>query len=141
MGSVRKHIASNACAPPPPPHLTWSVRDTRAGVDGTDEWEWISPDDVDFSGPPALPVPGCWREGLEAGDVDKIFLVREASAEGGGEGGGAIVSAGDSGSTSSEGRLEFYVKWKAMAHLHCQMLQHSSYLGFVFVDQSAGYHE
>ena len=84
-------------------------------VDGQDEWEWVEEGSPDYKQPNALPVPGCWRPGLEAGDIDKIFLVREI--EGTGE------KADDAPRRSSKQKgpdLELYVKWKGLSHLHCQ---------------------
>lgn len=95
-------------------------------IDGNDEWEWV--DDAEV-GPPPPPPPraGLWRpqkkacelEGSEeedvemdidrilgkVGDLDKIFLVRAAD--------GATPTGDGTG-------LELYVKWKGMAHMHCQ---------------------
>ena len=84
-------------------------------VDGQDEWEWVEEGSPDYKQPNALPVPGCWRPGLEAGDIDKIFLVREIEATG--------EKADDAPRRSSKQKgpdLELYVKWKGLSHLHCQ---------------------
>jgi hypothetical protein len=81
-------------------------------IDGRDDFEWVTPDGPDAAQPAALPVPGCWRPGLEAGDVDKIYLMRAAGGAGG---------TGGAGGAGCDGRsVDFFVKWKGLSHTHCQ---------------------
>ena len=86
-------------------------------VDAEDEWEWIAPDEPDAPQPPPMPVLGCWRPGFEAGDLDKIYLVRDTADD------GSAASRGGVGFGAAHARAragEFFVKWKGMAHIHCQ---------------------
>jgi hypothetical protein len=68
-----------------------------AWVDGNDDWSWapMPPDGL----PRAVPVPGAWRPGLYAEPVEKIYLARVVEAD---------------------GTTRLFVKWKGLAHIHCQ---------------------
>ena len=69
-----------------------------AWVDDSDEWNWVA---TPKSGvPPALPVAGAWRPEFAVPAIEKIYLTRPPEHEG--------------------GSLLLLVKWKDLAHIHCQ---------------------
>ena len=64
-------------------------------IDGRDDWAWAG-----SAAPPAPPPPGVWSVGgliFSTPGVESIFQAR-----------------------SQGGTQEFYVKWKGLAHIHCQ---------------------
>ena len=67
-----------------------------AWVDDNDEWCWRNEEPAPV--PEPVPVPGGWVRGLVAGPIDKIFLRRSMDGV----------------------ATDFFVKWKALAHLHSQ---------------------
>ena len=97
------------CPPKPPPspscstarrlHIAFDRFDETEGawIDDNDEWHWLP---MPRNGvPPAVPVPGAWRPGLSPGPIEKIYLTRLEDEDVG---------------------TEFLVKWKELAHIHCQ---------------------
>ena len=79
------------------------AEDEGAWVDDSDEWQWVP---IPRGGlPPALPVAGAWRPGFYAPPLEKIYLSRP----------------GPQGSyPPGVNTTQMYVKWKGMAHIHCQ---------------------
>ena len=77
-----------------------------------------------FAPPSREELFGKWREDDVTEEIERIYLVRESAAES--EIGGDRLRSeieGDrlrSRSAPSPPQLEFYVKWKARSHLHCQ---------------------
>ena len=83
-------------------------------------------------------MPGCWREGgqpglecdlqswtRDPGDLDKIFLVRETgdaadAHQGGGTERTRGAVRGAPKGVPKRPSLEFFVKFKSIAHIHCQ---------------------
>ena len=73
-----------------------------AWVDDGDEWEWRLVETAAV--PPPLPVIGAWTPGHVAGPVEKVYQRRQ----------------------EAEGEAEFFVKWKSLAHIHCQWVPRSA---------------
>ena len=83
-----------------------------AWVDDSDEWGW-SP-----AAQPAPDPPGAWTPGEPAPPIDKIFLSRECKPAA-----GAVPAAGvppDAAEPPPARHDELLVKWKGLAHVHCQ---------------------
>jgi chromodomain-helicase-DNA-binding protein 7 len=68
-----------------------------AWIDDEDDWSWVPKPAGGV--PPALPVAGAWRPGLLPGPLEKIYLIRLPE---------------------ETGEPELLVKWKGLAHIHCQ---------------------
>jgi hypothetical protein len=77
-----------------------------------------------FAPPSREELFGKWREDDVTEEIERIYLVRESAAESEIEGDRLRSEIeGDrlrSRSAPSPPQLEFYVKWKARSHLHCQ---------------------
>lgn len=80
-------------------HVNFDRFDEAEGawIGDEDEWGWLPRPKGGLPG--AVPVAGAWRPGLSPGLVEKIFLSR-------------LNDDGD--------RTELLVKWKGLAHVHCQ---------------------
>jgi hypothetical protein len=74
-----------------------------AWVNDGDEWSWSK------NAPPVPEPPGAWVPGGAAPAIDKIFSSREVK----GDAGAAVDEPGPVPE-------EYLIKWKGMAHIHCQ---------------------
>ena len=81
-----------------------------AWINDADDWSWR-----DDGSPPPPPPPPVWKPGDMPPPIDKIFLKRLVADDDDEE-----LMNGDEPMMAPAEKLSFFVKWKALAHIHSQ---------------------
>ena len=86
-----------------------------AWINDADDWSWR-----DDGSPPPPPPPPVWKPGDMPPPIDKIFLKRLVADDDDEE-----LMNGDEPMLAPAEKLSFFVKWKALAHIHSQWVPRS----------------